>query len=112
MSIGAYLHGVQWENLNNIDVQEQRDYFMEHINHCIERYIPKSLGTNTDSLFKRPKRMDYYCVRKVKKKYHAWKKFTYSYSYRDYQEYRKSHATGGGGQLSHLLTETLFLTKQ
>ena len=33
--------------------------------------------------------MDQYCVRKGKKKYHAWKRFTYSQSYTDYEEYCK-----------------------
>ena len=31
--------------------------------------------------------MDQYCVRKVKKTYHAWKRFTHIHSYRDYEEY-------------------------
>ena len=39
--------------------------------------------------FKKPKWMDQYCVRKVKKKYQAWKRFTHSHSYRDYAEYCK-----------------------
>ena len=33
--------------------------------------------------------MDQYCVRKVKKKYHAWKRFTFSHSYEDYEKYCK-----------------------
>ena len=33
--------------------------------------------------------MDQYCVRKVKKKYHAWKRFTFSHSYVDYENYCK-----------------------
>ncbi|WAQ97660.1 FUCTC-like protein [Mya arenaria] len=44
---------------------------------------------NTKRGCKKPKWMDYYCVRKVKKKYHAWKRYTYSRSYRDYQSYCK-----------------------
>ena len=33
--------------------------------------------------------MDHYCVRKVKKKYQAWKRFTFSHSYTDYKNYCK-----------------------
>ncbi|KAH3694610.1 hypothetical protein DPMN_082050 [Dreissena polymorpha] len=33
--------------------------------------------------------MDHYCVRLVKKKYHAWKRFTFSRRYRASEEYCK-----------------------
>ncbi|WAR01814.1 hypothetical protein MAR_008372 [Mya arenaria] len=38
---------------------------------------------------KTPKWMDLLLCKKVKKKYHAWKRYTYSRSYRDYQSYCK-----------------------
>jgi len=60
--------------------------FIRHIRHCIDRYIPKP-RKDTNSKFKTPIWMDLYCVRKVKKKYNAWKRFTFSHSYRDYEEY-------------------------
>ena len=59
---------------------------MNKVKYCIDNYVPVK-GKNKK--FDKPKWMDQYCVRKVKKKYHAWKRFTHSHSYRNYEEYCK-----------------------
>ena len=61
-------------------------YFFEKIQHCIDQFVPLR---RTCKNFKKPKWMDHYCVRKVKKKYQAWKRFTFSHSYTDYENYCK-----------------------
>ena len=59
---------------------------MEKIQHCINNFVPVRKSSKN---FNKPKWMDQYCGRKVKKKYHAWKRFTYSHSYTDYENYCK-----------------------
>ncbi|WAR28875.1 hypothetical protein MAR_014579 [Mya arenaria] len=69
-----------------MNVEDSWSFLLRHMDFCVENFIPEC---NTKGRCKKPKWMDYYCVRKVKKKYHAWKRYTYSRSYRDYQSYCK-----------------------
>ncbi|WAR18395.1 hypothetical protein MAR_000233 [Mya arenaria] len=69
-----------------MNIEESWTYFIKHINVCIEKFIPKTFNGKK---FQRPKWMDFHCVKKVKKKYHAWRRFIHSQSYRDYQAYCK-----------------------
>ncbi|WAQ96331.1 YWV1-like protein [Mya arenaria] len=67
-----------------MNVDDAWQFILGHIGHCIDTYIPKS---SIKKGIIKPKWMDYYCLRKLKKKYHLWKRFTFSRSYVDYQEY-------------------------
>ena len=85
-SIRTYLQSVDWNEMSDMDTETSWDFFMNKVSYCIEQYVPVK---KTNKKFKKPKWMDQYCVRKVKKKYQAWKRFTHSHSYRDYAEYCK-----------------------
>ena len=84
-AIRDYLDNVKWETIDNMEVNDAWLYFMEKVNYCIDNFVPSRSVNNTK--FQKPKWMDHYCVRKVKKKYHAWMRFTYTHNYIDYQEY-------------------------
>lgn len=85
--IKKYLNNVEWNNMIDMNIDEAWEFFRKHIDLCIDKFVPVK---NTKCKFVKPKWMDHYCRRKVKKKYHAWKRFTYSHSYRDYEEYCKA----------------------
>lgn len=87
IDIKNYLQEVEWDNMLNLSIDDAWNFFKKHFNHCIDTFIPVK---NTKKKFVKPKWMDHYCVRKVKKKYHAWKRFTYSHSYHDYEAYCKA----------------------
>ena len=84
--IKNYLSIVDWNVMVEMNVENSWLFFQKHIKHCEENFIPK-FGKTKD--IQKPKWMDFNCVRKVKKKYKAWKRFTYSRSYSDYQNYCK-----------------------
>ncbi|WAR22203.1 hypothetical protein MAR_016177, partial [Mya arenaria] len=86
VEIRNYLSSVNWKEMADMNVEDFWSFLLRHMNFCVENFIPEC---NTKGGCKKPKWMDYYCVRKVKKKYHAWKRYTYSRSYRDYQSYCK-----------------------
>ncbi|WAQ99389.1 hypothetical protein MAR_023762 [Mya arenaria] len=79
------LSQVNWHEIKDFKVSESRNFFHKHIQHCVNRFIP--LDSKKRKLNK-PRWMDYYFVRAVKKKYHAWN-FTYTRNFRDYVEYCK-----------------------
>ena len=60
--------------MSDLDTENSWNFFMK---------------TSNNKKFNKSKWMDQYCVRKIKKKYHAWKRFTHSHSYRDYEEHCK-----------------------
>jgi len=70
--------------MSKTDIDKAWSFFTHHVNHCIDNFIPLK---NVKKKFNKPKWMDHYCVRKVKKKYHAWKRYTFTRNYRDYEEY-------------------------
>ncbi|WAR18737.1 YWV1-like protein, partial [Mya arenaria] len=82
--IRKYLSEVSWQDIKDMNVDDAWQFILGHIGHCIDTYIPKS---SIKKGIIKPKWMDYYCLRKLKKKYHLWKRFTFSRSYVDYQEY-------------------------
>lgn len=82
--IKDYLRQVDWNEMNDMNTEESWNFLMQKINFCIEQYVPLK---QSNKKFLKPKWMDQYCVKKVKKKYHAWKRFTFSHSYAAYQEY-------------------------
>ncbi|WAR02240.1 YWV1-like protein [Mya arenaria] len=75
---------VSWQDIKDMNVDDAWQFILGHIGHCIDTYIPKS---SIKKGIIKPKWMDYYCLRKLKKKYHLWKRFTFSRSYVDYQKY-------------------------
>ena len=77
---------VDWNDMDGLDTDNSWKFFISKVNYCIEKHVPVK---RANVRFKKPKWMDQYCVRKVKKKYHAWKRFTFSYSYVDYENYCK-----------------------
>ena len=85
--IKQYLQEVEWNDMSNMSIDDAWTFFRQHVDHCIKKFVPMK---NIKKNFVKPKWMDHYCVRKVKKKYHAWKRFTYSHSYRDYEDYCKA----------------------
>ena len=85
-NIRNYLNQVDWSDMTDLNTEESWKYFMTKMNYCIENFVPIRKSCKN---FNKPKWMDQYCVKKVKKKYHAWKRFTYSHSYRDFEEYCK-----------------------
>ena len=84
VSIKNYLKNVDWNEMDGLDTEDSWKLFMSKVNYCIEKRVPVR---RANAKFKKPKWMDQYCVRKVKKKYHAWKRFTFSHSYVDYENY-------------------------
>ena len=70
--------------MSDLDTENSWNFFMIKVKFCIDNYVPVKYSNKK---FKKPKWMDQYCVRKVKIKYHAWKRFTHSH--RDYEEYCK-----------------------
>ena len=76
----------RWNDMDGLDTDNSWNFFMSKVNYCIEKHVPVK---RANVKFKKPKWMDQYCVRKVKKKYHAWKRFTFSHSYVDYENYCK-----------------------
>ena len=86
VSIKDYLKNVDWNEMDGLDTENSWKFFMSKVNYCIEKHVPVR---RANAKFKKPKWMDQYCVRKVKKKYHAWKRFTFSHSYVDYENYCK-----------------------
>ena len=86
-AIRDYLRLVTWDDMSYMSSDESWNFFMSKINYCIEHFVPAKHNHGNIKKFVKPKWMDQYCVRKVKKKYHAWKRFTYSHSYTDYENY-------------------------
>ena len=86
MACRDYLNNVDWSSVEDKNVHDSWDFILLHINHCIDHFIPVKRSKTSKS---KPKWMNHYCVRAVKKKYHAWKRFTFSRSYRDYEEHCK-----------------------
>ena len=72
--------------MKGLNTEDSWNFFIEKIQHCIDHFVPLR---GTCKTFKKPKWMDHYCVGKVKKKYQAWKRFTFSHSYTDYESYCK-----------------------
>ena len=72
--------------MKGLNTEDSWNFFIEKNQHCIDHFVPLR---RTCKNFKKPKWMDHYCVRKVKKKYQAWKRFTFSHSYTDYENYCK-----------------------
>jgi len=83
-SISKYLGEIDWNCMDDMNVNCAWSYLLNHIHHCIEKYIPMKVSKGVKP---KPRWMDSHCVKTVKKKYHAWKRYTYSRSYRDYQDY-------------------------
>lgn len=81
-----YLSKVDWKCIDDKNVHKTWEFIRFHVSHCIESFIPLRKSKTVNN---KPKWMDHYCVRAVKRKYHAWKRFTYTRNYNDYQEYCK-----------------------
>ena len=89
VSIKDYLKNVDWNEMDGLDTENSWNFFMSKVNYCIEKHVGLPVK-RANVEFKKPKWMDQYCVRKVKKKmYHAWKRFTFSHSHVDYENYCK-----------------------
>ena len=86
-AINRFLESVNWNEINEMNVHDAWQFFIDKIDQCIKNYVPRH---STNPKFTKPKWMDHYCVRKVKKKYHAWKRFSYSRGYNAYQDYCKA----------------------
>lgn len=84
VKVKDFLSKVNWSEMDSMDIDDSWTFFIDKVNFCIENFIPVKKKSRYDN---KPKWMDHYCVRKVKKKYQAWKRFTFSRSYEDYAEY-------------------------
>ncbi|MEW8545341.1 MAG: reverse transcriptase family protein, partial [Candidatus Thiodiazotropha sp.] len=75
---------IHWENLHNMNQQEGWDYFYSVINQVVEDCVPK-----VKSLHKKPKPawMDNYCIKLVRKKKRAWRKYSHSRNIADFYKY-------------------------
>ncbi|WAQ99940.1 hypothetical protein MAR_024313 [Mya arenaria] len=90
VKIKNYLSRVNWKEMADMNVEDSWSFLLRHMDFCVENFIPEC---NTKGGCKKTKWMDYYCVRKVKKKYHAWKRYTYSRTIRfSKKKYQKSVA--------------------
>ena len=85
-SIREYLQNVEWNEMSDLDTENFWNFFMNKVKCCIDIYVPVK---SNNKKCNKTKWMDQYWVRKVKKKYHTWKRFTHSHSYRDYEKYCK-----------------------
>jgi len=95
-----YLGEIDWSVIDNMASEEAWIFFKDKINYCIDNFIP----TKKSKFFRpKPRWMDHYCVRAVKKKYHAWKRFTFSRSYSDYETYCK---------LRNQVTKAVYFSKK
>lgn len=84
--MSQFLTEIDWNCLVDMNVDEAWKYLMLHINHCIEHFVPMKTSVGAKA---KPRWMDSHCIKAVKKNYHAWKQYTYSRSYLDYQHYCK-----------------------
>lgn len=64
--IRKYLEDVDWNEMTQMGVEESWTFFIDHIHHCVDTFIPVK-STNVGDKNYKPKWMDYYCRRKVKK---------------------------------------------
>lgn len=81
-----YLEGLDWTVTQDMSTAESGNFILNHLNRYIENFIPLK---EVFSYKPKPKRMDFCSVKAIMKKYHAWKRFTFSPSYRDSQVYCK-----------------------
>ncbi len=82
-----------------MDVNDEWECFANRVGEVMEKNIPKSkpCSTKGKSTKRKPLWMCKEALAKVKKKYHAWKRYTTTKQYRDYEAYIKltNEATKG-----------------
>jgi hypothetical protein len=93
------LSQVNWTKLEGLNVTNAWDYLVDNIHNAMDKNIPKSKPFNA-ALCKKKRKPLWMCneaLAKVKKKYHAWKRYTTTKHYIDYQAYIKlrNEATKG-----------------
>lgn len=78
------ISGVDWEILHNMNQQDGWNYFYSVINQVVKDCVPK-----VKFLHKKPKPawMDNYCIKLVRKKRRAWKKYSHSRNIADFYRY-------------------------
>ena len=72
--------------MKGLNTEDLWTFFIGKNQHCRDNFVPLR---RTCKNIQKPKWMDGYCVRKVKKKYQTLKRFTFSHSYTDYENYCK-----------------------
>ena len=85
------LKEVNWTEIKDLDVTKEWDSFANKVEETMEKNIPKSkpCRTKVDTKKKKPFWMCKEALTKVKKKYHAWKRYTATKHYKDYETYIK-----------------------
>ncbi len=90
------LSAVNWDDeLENLNANDSWKVFADRLNDAIDRNIPKTKPKNDNLAGKKSKPlwMNKDAMQKVKKKYHAWKRYTNTKQYCDYQLYCKARNT-------------------
>ena len=83
----SHLDSINWNYLENVGVEECWNDIKDRIVDSMEKFIPKIKTGKTKHI--RPCWMNNKLLRKIKKKYHSYKRFLISKSGRDYENYIK-----------------------
>ena len=86
----SYLGKTSWKDMDDLDANTAWEFFADRLHEGMNKHIPKSKPTKTsDKRRWKPLWMCGKVLKKVKKKYHAWKRYTATKQYEDYQIYVK-----------------------
>ncbi len=85
------LSSVNWEEqLNQCSVDQAWDTFTSHLAAAVDRAVPKAKPPKSPKKKKwKPLWMNGDALKKVKKKYHAWKRYTSTKQYCDFESYKR-----------------------
>ena len=84
--IAEELDGKDWnEEFNHESANGMWNKFVDILNDLKVKYVPRYQGKGK----RKPKWMDYRSCRALKKKYHAWKRYTSSPSYQGYVNFKR-----------------------
>ena len=81
------LSSVDWNNMDELNVEDSWNFFLDKINNCIYRYIPMK---RTNHGRKKQKWADSLCLSSIKAKHKAWNRYIHTQDRTDYIKYCKA----------------------
>ena len=81
------LSSVDWNNMDELNVEDSWNFFLDKINNCIDRYIPMK---RTNHGRKKQKWADSLCLSSIKAKHKAWNRYIHTQDRTDYIKYCKA----------------------
>ena len=79
-----YLSGVDWSEMDSMNVQESWGLFIGHVTNCVDKFIPVKKQCQKKM---KPKWMDRYCLECVKQKSKTWNKYLRTRNQIDYMNF-------------------------